>query len=748
MKQALLASILFLIVSPASPQPASPVPQLPIAGTGSGGAHGPSPLNALVAVPYGKAIRSRRLPDNELPFKIPSAEIPANSTRVRSQDASVDESTLAFRAIQGPAAEGAATAANSTVNSSFTSYSDTDIAGSSDGTYIFYYAYYANEITIYNMSGGVVQQTTGEAFWCDGTSPLPICSLGGIGVDVRVKYDTGAGRWIVTALWLFGSNSVPTNVIAVSRTSDPTQGWYRYQFPACGAFDDWDGSDQPHTGFNNQWIAVASTCSAHNGVNGAGLAVFDKNNLYQGGSLSLQINWWEFVDPYSGGPYSGIGGGNGTRDDPVVTYASTINNREYLTVRLPAPQATVVYSYIEGPVNNPVFYSAAQTVTTSFAVDSIVSAVDAPGCTGCMNALANGWIHSSGVYLFANGMPYILTTMVMGDPNHARATQIINIALNTQTGAATALQVAGGTDGSGSLASEIAMPLVRSSTANQALIIYDHSQSNFYPGVKSIWWNVDTNSVSSSATLQEGSLTPNNWTQSRWVDFNDAIAPISGSTSLVIGGIVAAPSPGESQRATYWTTLALFNDTTAPACTLSGSHVDPHGRTYIEIAVQDQGSGLNTIEVVQQDNADVQWPGYSPGSTDAIVVRATKVNQSLGSRVGLKVTDLAGNSTACDPILTEITRTAGQPTAETFTLIPSTESVITIYNGSPGLRNLEVRMNGRKFKLSGLKDGETRSLDVSDAMVPGDRNVLDLEGKGGRPGASAAVLVWDGHGVP
>ena len=47
---------------------------------------------------------------------------------------------------------------------------------------------------------------------------------------------------------------------------------------------------------------------------GAGLAVFDKRNLYAGGALTLNQNWFEFVDPYSGGPYSGIGGGDGTRD--------------------------------------------------------------------------------------------------------------------------------------------------------------------------------------------------------------------------------------------------------------------------------------------------------------------------------------------------------------------------------------------------------------------------------------------------
>ncbi len=252
------------------------------------------------------------------------------------------------------------------------------------------------------------------------------------------------------------------------------------------------------------------------GVNGAGLAVFDKNNLYSGGTLTLNGNWFEFVDPYSGGRYSGIGGGDGTRDSPAATYTSTINNREYLAVMKPGgPQAAVIYSHLEGSVDAPVFYSATETVTTSFAIAGGVPKVDAPGCTGCLGAEANGWIHSVGVYSFANGTPYILSTMVLGEPSHQRCTQIVSIAVNTQNGVATSLQVAGGIDGSGPLAAEIAMPLVNSTGIDQALVVYDHSRSDFYPGVKALWWNVDSNSVSCVTILQQGSFTPDNTAPTR-----------------------------------------------------------------------------------------------------------------------------------------------------------------------------------------------------------------------------------------
>jgi hypothetical protein len=70
--------------------------------------------------------------------------------------------------------------------------------------------------------------------------------------------------------------------------------------------------------------------------------------------------------------------------------------------------------------------------------------------------------------------------MVLGDPRYAHATQIINVATNTQTGVGTALQLAGGRDGAGPMAAEIAMPL-RTSGADSALIFYDFSASDFYP---------------------------------------------------------------------------------------------------------------------------------------------------------------------------------------------------------------------------------------------------------------------------
>jgi hypothetical protein len=350
------------------------------------------------------------------------------------------------------------------------------------------------------------------------------------------------------------------DVLAVSQSANPTSctSWNVYQFPACGSFDNWDGSDQPHIGVNNQWIAITSACSENSTThqNGVPLAVFDKNNLYQGGILSLNTNWFEFVDPYNGGPYSGYST-TGARDNPVLTYTSTRDNRLYLTAALvnSSNDIAVTYSHIQGSTDAPVFYSNTEKVTTTLTAAEAqgyeIPTVDAPGCTGCMVSFSNGWIHSSGAWSFTNGTPYVLSTVVFGERGYSNATEILGMATNTSTGASTSISLVGGTNGNGPMASEIAVPAQLTGT-NEALIVYAHSNSSFYPGVKAALWDVDSNSISYIEILQEGALTPNNGDQNRWLDFISAISPISNTANLELAGPFAGSSPSDPQRAFYW----------------------------------------------------------------------------------------------------------------------------------------------------------------------------------------------------
>lgn len=166
------------------------------------------------------------------------------------------------------------------------------------------------------MSGNVIQSNVD--LFC-GSNPIPECSYGGFACDQRIYYDLVSQRWIYSALWCFGTNEPPFyNVLAVSQTSDPTGAWNKYQYRTCGPSDTCPNqmgvlcADQPHMGFNDSWIVVNSFCNAT--YNGYSLQVLDKQNLYNGGSITFGTNWFDFQDQ--------VTSDDGRQDNPVATYVS------------------------------------------------------------------------------------------------------------------------------------------------------------------------------------------------------------------------------------------------------------------------------------------------------------------------------------------------------------------------------------------------------------------------------------------
>lgn len=187
-------------------------------------------------------------------------------------------------------------------------------------------------------------------------------------------------------------------------------------------------------------------------------------------------------------------------------------------------------------------------------------------------------------------------------------------------------------------------------------------------------------------------------------------------------------------------TLMVKVDGHAPSCVLTA--LIPGPPTQIQVTAQDSGSGIAAITVLLSDNATVSVPPFVVGTTGPIVVTATKINQSLAARVVLEVRDRAANITTCDPVITEQVRNAGKPVSHIFSGIPKAESKVTIYNSTPGLTNLSITVNGKKFEVAGLKDNEVRTVDVSSAMVEGNKNTIILEARG-KPGGSAVIMIHD-----
>lgn len=186
----------------------------------------------------------------------------------------------------------------------------------------------------------------------------------------------------------------------------------------------------------------------------------------------------------------------------------------------------------------------------------------------------------------------------------------------------------------------------------------------------------------------------------------------------------------------------LGGDTTKPTCLLTNTGTDATGKKFIEVTVRDTGSGLQSIIVLQSTNANTVVPAFLPGTTDPVIVKSTKIVQTSGSTVRLRVTDVAGNVTECDPVLHVAVRESGKPVTETFTGVPQAESKVTINNGNPGVKNLELNVNGTTFKVTGLKDDAIVNLDISSAMRAGNDNTITVTAHG-KPGASAFVVISD-----
>jgi hypothetical protein len=104
----------------------------------------------------------------------------------------------------------------------------------------------------------------------------------------------------------------------------------------------------------------------------------------------------------------------------------------------------------------------------------------------------------------------------------------------------------------------------------------------------------------------------------------------------------------------------------------------------------------------------------------------------------LRATDRAGNSTTCDPVMTDAIRSPGKPVLQTVDGVTIQDHVVTVFNGTPGLQTLLVRVNRRTFVLPALKDDERATIDIATALKEGTNSVTLIVL--GRPGATATIL--------
>lgn len=231
--------------------------------------------------------------------------------------------------------------------------------------------------------------------------------------------------------------------------------------------------------------------------------------------------------------------------------------------------------------------------------------------------------------------------------------------------------------------------------------------------------------------------------QSGWVQTGNTVdqsTAMGGASVALVAFTYTVTMPNDAISAVEQLNFGNVRDG-PPVCPPPTFGTNAQGVPYMQLTVQDSDSGLASIEVTYTKNITVDIAGFFFGTTSPVVVTGTAIDPSAHIGLTFIATDLAGNQTTCDPIVTRVVRENGKPADQTFTGLPDFESKVTVSNGSPGLRTMDVVVNGITFKLTGLRTGEIRTIDVASAMLPGNDNVISLAGYGGGGGGSAMVMI-------
>lgn len=179
-------------------------------------------------------------------------------------------------------------------------------------------------------------------------------------------------------------------------------------------------------------------------------------------------------------------------------------------------------------------------------------------------------------------------------------------------------------------------------------------------------------------------------------------------------------------------------DTTPPVCRIE--RIDAGPPVVLTVFTQDGGSGLASIQVTESTNANTVVPPIAAGTTTPVMVTATKIDQTQRSRVMLRVTDVAGNVTNCDPVIVnlKLDNQWGRASA-TVRGIPQVEGYVQIKG--QGVSLLRLGLNGSTGQTLSLEGDRTVNLNLTHAMQSGD-NTAQLVAYG-KPGSRVMVMFHD-----
>ncbi len=138
-------------------------------------------------------------------------------------------------------------------------------------------------VALANGDAKIINKQTGAVITSN--SLAAFFAWSGFVFDPRIMYDPYGGRFVALALQNATNNcsSVDSKFrVLISNNSDPTQGWFYYEFDVDGANQTW--MDFAKLGFNKDWICISGNVRC--GTNPIGLYALPRTAAYAAGSIS------------------------------------------------------------------------------------------------------------------------------------------------------------------------------------------------------------------------------------------------------------------------------------------------------------------------------------------------------------------------------------------------------------------------------------------------------------------------------
>ena len=239
------------------------------------------------------------------------------------------------------------------------------------------------------------------------------------------------------------------------------------------------------------------------------------------------------------------------------------------------------------------------------------------------------------------------------------------------------------------------------------------------------------------------------------------------ATFTFTGPILLTSSAGDTIVATI-NGGSILSNTTVATCSgsVSGAACSTTPSPTIAVNTQTAGppkqvvfsvqapGGLGTVSATTPPttNATVAISSFDSGSTLALGVTATKIDQATRAVVELTVIDLCGHTTAFDPVFATITIPGSNfhharkfdfrhREVARFDGIGHTEGMVLLQNDAHGVALLVIRVNGSEFRTH-LSDGQTKKIDISSALFHGTNTVTVAAF--GPPKGSVDLTISDG----